>query len=275
MNLCKLLGWMLPALVATAARAADRPVVAVSVVPQAFFVEKIAGPLVDVHVLVPPGANEASFEPTMRQMQAVSAAALYVKVGHPRFLFEQAWLARLAAANPSMHIVDGSQGAPADEDPHVWVSPACVRVLARNLETALAFLLPDHAARLAANRAAFEREIDTLDAEIRRKLAPFAGRKFLVVHPAWSRFGKEMGLEQIAIAEEAKEPSARQLAERLDQARAAGIRTVFVQPQVSRKEAELIAAQLGARIVVLDPLERDWLSNLRRVADALAESFQP
>jgi zinc transport system substrate-binding protein len=50
---------------------------------------------------------------------------------------------------------------------------------------------------------------------------------------------------------------------------------VFVQPQVSRKEAELIAAQLGARIVVLDPLERDWLSNLRRVADALAESFQP
>jgi zinc transport system substrate-binding protein len=275
MSARRLAACLAAALLGAMAHATDKPLIAVSVVPQAYFVERIAGPLVDVEVLVPPGANEASFEPTMRQMQAVSRAVLYLKVGHPGFLFEQAWLGRLAATNPSMRVVDGSAGVPSDVDPHVWVAPSAVRVIARNLEAALADLLPSHRPELAANLAAFEHDIDLLDAELRQKLAPYAGRRFLVVHPAWSRFARDYGLEQMSIEEEAKEPSPMQLARRIEEARAAGIRTVFVQPQVSRKEAEMVASQLGGRVAILDPLAKDWPANLRAVAKALAAAFQP
>jgi zinc transport system substrate-binding protein len=257
------------------ARAAGVPVVAVSVEPQAYFVDRVAGPLVGVEVLIPPGANEASFEPTMHQMQAISKAVLYVKVGHPHFLFEQAWLRRLADTNPDMRIVDGSAGAAPDEDPHVWVAPSTARVMAKNIEAALVQSLPEHRGELESNLHAFERDIDALDAELHAKLAPYAGRKFLVAHPAWGRFAREYGLQQVTIASEAKEPSPGQIAQLIEEARAAGIRTVFVQPQVSSKEADLIASQIGARVVRLDPLARDWLANLRTVGDALVASFQP
>lgn len=261
---------------AIAAAAGARPIVVVSVLPQAFFVEKLAGGLVDVEVLIPPGANEASFEPTMQQMQAISRAKVYVKVGHPHFLFEAAWLDRLLAGNSAMRVVDGSAGAPQDaEDPHIWVSPACVRAMAGNIAAALVLVLPDQAAAIGANLTAFQSEIDALDADLRTVLKPYAGREFLVFHPSWGYFAHEYGLVQVSIASEAKEPSPKQLASIIDHARSKGIRDIFVQPQFSRQQADLVAQQLGGRVVVIDPLARDWLANLRLVAEALRRSFQP
>ena len=85
-----------------------RPIVAVSVMPQAWFVEQLAGSLVQVETLLPPGANPHSFEPRMEQVAAVSRAAVYVKVGHPAFVVEKTWLPRFQADNPHMIVVDSS-----------------------------------------------------------------------------------------------------------------------------------------------------------------------
>ena len=75
---------LLPALLSCSGPAGEHasPVVVVSVLPQAYFVERIAGDLVEVAVMIPPGASPATFEPTMNQMRTVSGASVYVKVGH-------------------------------------------------------------------------------------------------------------------------------------------------------------------------------------------------
>jgi zinc transport system substrate-binding protein len=93
----------------------------------------------------------------------------------------------------------------------------------------------------------------------------------MVFHPAWGYFAREFGLKQMAIEVQGKEPSARELGEILDYARNNHVSTIFVQPQFSRRTAEIIAREIGARIAIADPLAADWAGNLRNLAKALVE----
>lgn len=256
------------------ADAPGRPVVAVSVVPQAYLVEQIAGDLAQVVVMVPPGANPATYSPTVHQIQALSDAALYFKVGHPGFAFESSWLDSMLELKTGLEIVDGAQGSPCTaQDPHLWVAPSSVRVMAANLAQGLERVLPEQRETLQANLAALEQRIDSVDREIRESLADYTGRGFLVYHPSWGCFAEEYGMKQIAIERDGKEPSSHDLATLIESAKNDGIRVVFVQPQHSERAAETVAEAIGGHVVAIDPLARDWPANLRAVATALSASF--
>lgn len=81
---------------------AKKPVVFVSILPQKYFVEQIAGDTVDVEVMVMPGASPATYEPRPRQMAMLAKADLYLAIGVP---FERTWLPRIKATNPKLTIV--------------------------------------------------------------------------------------------------------------------------------------------------------------------------
>jgi zinc transport system substrate-binding protein len=251
------------------------PIVVVSVLPQRTFVERIAGARVRTVALLPPGASPASHEPTLADLRALDRAILLVKVGHPDFPFEQAWLAPLLAEHPDLPVVGWGGADLVDDDPHVWLSPARVRELGRSIETALAGLLPEHALEFAANRSAFEAELDRVDAELRRVLEPHKGRRFLVLHPAWGHLAAEYGLVQWAIEREGKEPDAATLAHLIAEARAAHVTTLFSQPQFDSAPAELLAQEIGARALPLDPLAADWAPNLTLAARAIGAAAVP
>jgi zinc transport system substrate-binding protein len=273
--------------------------VAVSVPPQAYLVERIGGPRVRVEVMIPPGASEATYSPNPRQMVALSEARLYVLVGHPAFLFEPQSITPFLAAHKEIRVVDMSRGmdlittgeaeggeaprgffggggeekehpgeAHAQGDPHVWVAPATVAVAARNIEQALAELDPAHTALYRANLAHLLEDIAGLDREIRTLLARSPGRSFMVYHPAWGYFARQYGLRQIAVEAGGREPSARQLIALITEARRQGVRAIFVQRGFARKSAEVIAGEIGGRVIEVDPMEHDWLAGLRRTAHA-------
>jgi zinc transport system substrate-binding protein len=278
---------------------ADVLPVAVSVPPQAYLVERIGGPRVRVEVMIPPGATESTYSPNPRQMVALSLARLYVRVGHPAFLFEPQSIDPFLAAHPEIRVVDMSrgmdlittgeaEGGPAPRgffggggeekeesghahpagDPHVWVAPATVRVAARNVERALSDLDPSHAALYRENLGRLLADVDGLDREIRTLLAGASGRSFMVYHPAWGYFAREYGLRQIAVEAGGREPSARQLIALVEEARRQGVRAIFVQRGFARKSAEVIAGEIGGRVVEVDPMDRDWLGGLRAAARA-------
>jgi zinc transport system substrate-binding protein len=255
--------------------AADpRPVVAVSVAPQAFVVEKIAGDLVRVSVTLPPGAEAHTYEPSLTTVRSVADASLYVKVGHPAFTFERTWLADVLGERRDLVVVDSTQGAQTDaSDPHVWVAPSHVRTMARNVAAALSDLLPAHRETFARNLAALEREIDAVDRDVRAALARKRGRRFFVFHPAWSYFAAAYGLEQVAIEREGREPDPKALAEIIRDARASGVKVVFTQPQHSGAAARLVAEEIGARIEDIDPLAHDWDRNLREAAAKIGKGL--
>jgi len=251
-----------------------RPTVAVSVEPLAYFVERIAGDLVRIEVMVPPGASPTTHEPAVGQLRSAGEAELYVMVGHQHFPFERTWLEPLLSAGREIDVVDASRGVPCSaEDPHVWTSPACVRVIARGIGDALAVLLPERQEELKRRLEIFQREIDSVDAEVQEILGAYRGRSFLVFHPAWGCFAEQYGLEQIAIEHGDKAPGPGLLAEIIRWAREENVGVLFVQPQFPQRSAEQVAQEIGASVVSADPLARNWPDSLRGFARALALSF--
>jgi zinc transport system substrate-binding protein len=277
-----------------AARAAGQPrapiEVAVSVPPQAYFVERIGGDHVRVQVMIPDGAIPETYSPTPRQRAALERARAYVLVGHPDFVFERVHIDAHLAARPAVTVIDMmhpleraeaatelARSAERAGDPHVWLSPAAVAAAAVEIERSLEALAPERGQEFRANLALFLSEIEALDARIRGSLATLprtpGSRRFLVVHPAWGWFAADYDLVQIAIEAHGKEPSPGQLIPLIEEARSSQLRVVFVQRGYSQRRARLIAGEIGAEVVELDPLARDWLDNMGRVAAALRDAM--
>ena len=265
------------------------------VAPVEYFAKRIGGELIRTTVLVPAGADAHTYEPKPSQMRALSGAAMYLSVG---LEFEEAWEPRLKAANRALlfvHLEQGLSLMPMPEghddhhhgggakahhevemDPHVWVSPANVRHMAAHIAEVLAKADLAHAQVYAANLTAFVKDIDAVDANLRAVFAgiPADKRVFLVFHPAWGDLARDYGLNQTAIEFEGKEPSPKRLGALIAQAKAKGVKVIFVQPQMSRRTAESIAQALGARVLVVDPLAADWTANLRAVAGTFRDALR-
>lgn len=253
-----------------------RPLVLVTVPPQAFVVEQVAGDLVRVETLLSGGGDPHHHEPHFEELRVVSEADLWVKVGHPDFSFEVAWIDRLLADSPELLVVDGSEGATLiPGDAHLWLAPKNAASLATQLTEALAGLLPERAEELRQNRDRFVADTRALDAELRRTLEPARGRWFLVVHPAWGYLATEYGLEQVSIERDGHEPDPKSLAAIIERGRAAKLPVVFVEPQFNSVGARTVADEIGADVETIDPLARDWDANLRRVAAALVAGSAP
>ncbi len=267
--------------------------VMVSIQPQVYFVEQLGGDLVNVTCLLPAGAFHGMYEPTAAQMKDLSQAALYVR---SMLEHEVAWWEKIQALNSRMAVVDATQGvelieghahhhgeteteAPHESkdtpalDLHIWLSPRRAKIQAENIYQGLIAADPANRDVYTANRDAFIEKIDALDQEIQGKLANLKTRTFMVFHPAWAYFAADYALEQIPIEVEGKEPSAAEMAQFITLAQQEQVKVIFVQPQTSRRTAEIIAKQVGATVEPLDPMAEDWLENLRRTADALAAAL--
>lgn len=159
-------------------------------------------------------------------------------------------------------------------DPHVWLSPELMAVMARTVRDALSAADPEGAAAYAAGCAAFEKRVAAMQADIRAGFAGLSSRRFLVFHPSWGYFAREFGLTQMAVEIGGSEPGPRELAGLLREAGEHGVRAVFVAPQFSRKTAGVVAVELGGTLVEADPLAGDWEANLRLVARRMAEAMK-
>ncbi len=247
--------------------------VAVSIPPQAFFVKQVGGKRVSVHVLLPPGANPATYEPKPKALVDLRKAVLYFRIHVP---FEDAWMEKFRAVNGRMRVVDTVAGMKEriKGDPHVWLAPSLVKYQARVMAEALSEVDPQRADIYKQNTRRFEQRLDALSREIRACFEGITRSTFLVYHPCWGYFAKEFGLRQVAIEREGKAPGASYLATVIRAAKERGIRCVFAQPQFDTRNARAIARALGARVVLLDPLARAWDTNLKEVAERIAQCLK-
>ncbi len=276
-----------------AALAAEPLGVFVSLLPQKQFVERIAGDAVKVEVMVRPGQSPATFDPTPQQMVALARAAAYFRIGAP---FETVWVPKMQSTHPKLRIVDTrvgitllpmdspatshghDHGSPAagggTPDPHIWTDPLRVKQQAANIRDGLIALAPTERARFEAGYARYAAEIDALDAELRTVLTGKTERRFMVFHPAWGYLARTYGLKQIPIEVEGKEPGPQALARMIDQAKADGVRVIFVQKQFSRSAADSVARAIGGEVVELDPLAEDFIGNTRTAVQAIARAMR-
>ncbi len=161
-----------------------------------------------------------------------------------------------------------------NKDPHIWLDPKLVKIQAENIAEALITQDADHASHYKDNLKKFQQELDDLDAELANALAPYNGRKFFVYHPAFGYFAARYGLVQVPVEVGGKEPTAKYIAEIVKSAKEEGIRIIFVEPQFSKKSAEIIAKAIGGSVVLADPLNRDYLNNLRALGTSIKQSME-
>jgi zinc transport system substrate-binding protein len=260
----------------------SKPVMVVSILPQQWFVARIAGDRVRIMTLVGPGQNPHSYEPTPKQMAELAAAQAWVLSGTE---FELPLRPKIEALFPKLRIVDGTAGVSFrslevhDEhgetddasgiDRHTWLVPKPAKIMAAHIRDALCSLDEPGAPVYQENYAVLIQDIDAEFDVLQEELSPLKGTSVFVYHPSFGYFLDTFGIVQEAIELGGKEPTPRELSGLIDKARQHGAAAIFVQAQFPVQAARTAAASVGAELIALDPLALDWLQNIRDMGAAL------
>jgi zinc transport system substrate-binding protein len=261
-----------------------KPVISVSIIPQQYFIEQLAGELAEINVMIPPGASPATYEPSVSQLGKLDRSMAYMRIGYVGF--EQSWMDKIASVNPDMRIVDLSEGVETihedmhegkdhhghshhGPDPHIWMSVHNAKIIAQNIHDELLLLFPGEEEYLQAKLGHFSLLLDSLHLEIISKLEGIENNKFMIYHPALSYFARDYGLEQYSLEIEGKAPSPAHLKEMVDLAHEYRISKILIQNQFDRKNAEVLARETGSEIIQFDPLDLNWSEQMRYIAEQL------
>jgi zinc transport system substrate-binding protein len=263
----------------------------VSILPQKYFLERIGGERVSVEVLVLPGRSPATYEPTPRQMATLAGADVYFRIGVP---FENAFLPKIQEEYPDLLIVDTREGIKlrpvegthddtsgqddikvrGEPDPHIWLSPRRVMIQAATIRNALMEVDPAGAQVYKEGYRSFLGDLNTLDERLSRTFDPFRGGKIFVYHPSYGYFAEDYGLRQLPLEIEGKEPTPRQLAAYIEEAKREGVEIIFVQPEFSTRSARTVAREIGGIVVPVSILGEDYLKNLEGIAEAVEQGVK-
>ena len=240
--------------------------ITVSIEPLRYLTEQIVGDRFEVVTMVPKGSSPETYEPTARQMADLSESILYIKVGE--LGFERTWMPRLTSNAPHITVVNSSEGITSHigDDPHSWMSARNAIIMAHNIYEAVK--------RIDVKDSVFFRQrLDSLcsvihatDKYIRQTTAQAQCKSFIIYHPALTYFASDYGLEQLALEEHGREPSAAELEQIISTARAKGVKTMFIQREFANRNVDIITNTIGARKVEINPLGYDWNKEMRRIA---------
>ena len=279
MKQCRSFGWGVFCLLGISLAGFASPLeVFVSLPPMAEAVEAIGGQRVSVKVLLPAGASPETYQPDARTLEALGRSQVLFTMGAP---FEETLLPRLRRAFPEVRLAAGAEGMErrnfpqGGEDPHVWLSVANMLRYADNVCQTLVRMVPEAAEEFQASHQEYREQLEETGRFLAERLAPLKGRSVLVYHPAFGYFLGQYGITQIAIEEEGKDPSGRALTEALAQARKLGLPAIFVQPQFSPRSAKVLAQELKAQVIPLDPLPARLSPGLRAMGEAIAKAYCP
>lgn len=270
----------------------NQKMLTVSIDPQKFFLEAIVGDKYTVNSLIPAGANPESYDPTPSQMISLGKSSIYFKVGY--LSFENVWVKNVQENTPQMQIVDCSVGIEAlecsghghddhhhhshggheGEDPHIWSSPSTAKIMVNNMYNAIIAADTDNKDYYAGNYTQLINKIDSVDTVIRHYLEKSDKRSFIIYHPALSYLALEYGLNQYSIEQEGKSPSPAQLKQLIDLAKEQDVKVVFIQAEYDKKNAEVIAREIGAKLVSINLLSYNWADEMINIAKSLVSESE-
>ncbi len=264
-------------------------IITVTILPQQYFAEQIAGDVFQINTMVPAGSSPESFDPPASSLVELSKSKAYFRIGS--IGFEKAWMDRLQSQAPAMLVYDNSKGIDLIEsalshshshdhshshcnhsaDPHIWTTPSLADAISANMCEALCQVAPDHQDQFKANYEEFSKELKSLDEYLHATLAPLKGQSFVVYHPTLTYFAKEYGLTQYAIENDGKEPSVSHLKQLIDNVGKTNAKVIFIQEEFDQKHARTVAEALDLEVVQINPLSKDWANELIKIAKSLKD----
>lgn len=267
----------------------SKPLVSVTIEPQRYFVEAIAGDLVEVNTIVPQGNSPETYDPTPMQMKKIAESKAYLRIGY--IGFELTWADKIVKSAKNLKVYDTSKGIAlitagdehhvdctcsahhsSDVEPHVWTSTTNAKHIAKNTYDALVEIDSINAKTYNENYQKLLQEISATDSIINNMFAENKVQQtFVIYHPTLSYFARDYKLKQIAIEESGKEPSPAHLKKLIEDCTTSEVKTIFVQPEFDKKNAESISKQTKTKIVEINPLSYNWHQEMIKIAKALTE----
>lgn len=257
----------------------DKPTIAVSIVPQATFVKEVAGDLVEVITMIPPGSSPETYSPSPKQLESFSKASIYFSIGVPSETANI--LPRVTDLNPDMKIADLAKHvseiypdiefAPGERDPHIWLSPKRAKVMIDVISEELSALDPTNKEVYGENAERYKKQLDDVDAKIKESLSGLSSKMFIAYHPAFGYFADDYGLQMIALEEEGKEAAPQTFKEIVDLAKENDIKVIFYQAEVDSRQSKAFAEEIGGSTEQIAPLAPDYIENLEKMADTFAK----
>lgn len=263
------------------ASAPQRLTVAVSIVPQATFVQQVAGDLVDIVVLIPPGNSPTNYIPSPKELIQLSNATLYFTIGVPT---ENAnILTKLDSINKNIKVIELADEvakiypekviSPGSRDPHIWLSPKRVRIMIDVIASELSSIDPRNKEIYMHNASNYKSKLDALDQDMKMTISKLPQKEFLVYHPSFGYLADDYGLNMIAIEKNGKEATIEGLREIIDWAKKNNIRVVFYQAEIDSAQTETIAKEIGAVTALISPLAPDYINNIKNITQKFAQTF--
>lgn len=259
--------------------------ITVSIRPQKFILQQIAGDRFKVNVLVPDGSGPETYEPTAVQMKEISRSRLCFITG--LLDFEKSWIPKVAEMYPELPIINTSQGINLIKghekhhseahhhgvDPHIWLSLKAVKIQGQTMLKSLISVDSPNKSYYTKNYLRFVTQLESVDSLIRTKYLKFGQPvSFMIYHPSLSYYAMDYGVEQIPIEVEGKEPSPAYMKDIIDLAAKKKIQTVFYSAQFDKRSAETVAKQLNISLTSFNPLEENVEQNLLNITDKIIDS---
>ncbi|MFC1617883.1 metal ABC transporter substrate-binding protein [Patescibacteria group bacterium] len=256
--------------------------IAATIFPLQSIAQEIGGDLVDVKLLLPPGASPHTFEPTAQDVADLEGVDLSFAIGHGL----DEWIDGLVSdIGGEVVVVDkdikldefpqdteGSNAeleVMAEEDehtehheqtgqgnPHYWLTAENGKKIAKTIYDQLSKIDPENSNAYQENLAAFDAKMDTLNQEIQTEMIGLSSKDMVTFHNAWGYFAKEYGLNIVAVIEAApgKEPSPQYLANLQEIITKNNIKTIFAEPQLSTQSIQGFLDDLDVSIEIIDPM---------------------
>jgi ABC-type Zn uptake system ZnuABC Zn-binding protein ZnuA len=227
------------------------------------FAEQIGREHVDVRTLISGLESEHSYSPKPRDLKALRQASLLLEVG----LGLEVWVGGLIknADNPRLRVITTSKGvellhddpsAPSSGNPHIWLDPECAKLMLRHIADGLLETDPTHADEYRKNLAAYLSQIDQAEKVLQARVASLPDRRIVTHHPAWPYFARRFGfqIEDEIVRQTGAEASGAHLATMVRRMKERQIKVIVSEPQLNQRIPLALAAETGARVVILSPL---------------------
>jgi zinc transport system substrate-binding protein len=233
------------------------------------FSQNVGKEKVDAKLLVPVGVEPHDWEPTIKDVQQMQKSDLIIING---IGFEN-WVGKLNEINYQGVVIDTSNGIiiknmdkessayeehhDSSVDPHIWLNPVFAKIQVQNIANAFSDSDPENRQYFQENAANYINKLDLLDSKIHNELSG-CSHDFIAFHDAFSYFADEYDLTQhtvISSYEPHAEPTAKTLENVINKAKQLNLKVIFTEETADPKTSQVIANEIGGKILVLSPLE--------------------
>lgn len=266
--------------------------VAVSIIPQAAFVEAVGKDLVNVTTIIPVGFSPESYEPNARQIVNINKVSVYFTIGVPAessSILPELKNIKIVHLEEivSEHYHDLYFSETEDEsgdhdehdhshygrDPHIWLSIKRVEIMVQAIADELSIMDPDNQAGYKQNALDYINKLAQADLAIEANFQGKSMRTFIVYHPSYGYFANDYNLNMLALEEDGKEPSMVHLTNLIDFAKENNIRYIYHQIEIDSEQVRTFTRDINGSPIVLNPLSYNYIDMMVEMSRLISEGL--